>query len=112
MDVPTAIFMVYFHSLFGSIIIQISYGLSDPIANEKLVDAAEAIVQGFSEVLEPGRFWVDAFPFLRHVPAWFPGAGWKKKLLKIQETCYAVYRGNFDDAKERAVCLTLLIYLR
>ena len=25
-----------------------------------------------------GRFLVEAFPWLRFIPEWFPGAGWKK----------------------------------
>ncbi|TEB29714.1 O-methylsterigmatocystin oxidoreductase [Coprinellus micaceus] len=95
-------FMEVTKYLFGSVIVQISYGLSDPVAYENLVDAAETIVRGFSEVLEPGRFWVDIFPILRYVPAWFPGAGWKRKLKGIEEVCKQVRQGTFDDAMERA----------
>jgi hypothetical protein len=76
------------------------------VAYENLVDAAETIVRGFSEVLEPGRFWVDIFPILRYVPAWFPGAGWKRKLKGIEEVCKQVRQGTFDDAMERAVSLS------
>ncbi|RDX45842.1 cytochrome P450 [Lentinus brumalis] len=37
-------------------------------------DAQAAIAQG----LVPGRFLVQFFPFLRHVPAWLPGAEFKR----------------------------------
>jgi len=36
-------------------------------------------VNGFSETLEPGAYLVDVIPWLRYVPGWFPGTGWKVK---------------------------------
>ena len=82
---------------------QISYGASDPKYTESLIDDAEAIIAGFGEVAVPGRFFVDLFPFLRHVPSWLPGAGWKRRLSAIAATSRDVYQRTFDDAKERAV---------
>lgn len=32
----------------------------------------------FSEVTAPGRWLVDSLPFLRHLPSFVPGTGFKK----------------------------------
>ena len=52
----------------------------------------DGIVKAFEEAAIPGRFLVDALPILKHIPSWFPGAGFKRfgenatKLLKqLQE---------------------------
>ncbi|KAL0067909.1 hypothetical protein AAF712_005077, partial [Marasmius tenuissimus] len=39
-----------------------------------------------------GSFWVDYFPILKHVPAWFPGASFKRKASKWKQA--------FDDLRE------------
>jgi hypothetical protein len=90
-------------SVLGAIIIQISYGLDNPEDIKSLSHAAETIVQTFGECATPGRFLVDLLPFLRYVPSWFPGAGWKRRLLEVARISQDVFRGTFDDAKERAV---------
>jgi hypothetical protein len=82
---------------------EISYGANDPGYTKTLIDGAEAITGGFAEVSIPGSYLVDAFPLLRYVPSWLPGAGWKRKLCAIAATSRDVYRRTFDDAKERAV---------
>ncbi|KAK1224157.1 hypothetical protein PQX77_012962 [Marasmius sp. AFHP31] len=40
-----------------------------------VLGALEGIEQGASH----GHFWVDYLPILKHVPAWFPGASFKRK---------------------------------
>ncbi|KAH6908264.1 O-methylsterigmatocystin oxidoreductase [Coprinopsis sp. MPI-PUGE-AT-0042] len=86
----------------GSVVTQMSYGVSDPAYTSKMIDDAEAIVQGFSELAIPGRFLVDLFPILRFVPSWFPGAGWKRKLQGYGKRSQAVYYQALEDAMERA----------
>ncbi|KAF9647047.1 cytochrome P450 [Thelephora ganbajun] len=63
----------------GTIILMISHGYTVKEHDDPIVDLVEAAVNGFSECTEPGAFLVDMVPLLRHVPGWFPGAGWKAK---------------------------------
>ncbi|KAI0041341.1 cytochrome P450 [Auriscalpium vulgare] len=52
----------------------------DPLL--KLIDTA---AEEFYVATRPGAWAVDTFPFLRHIPDWFPGAGFKhvaKEFLK------------------------------
>ncbi|KAG5336897.1 hypothetical protein C0989_011601 [Termitomyces sp. Mn162] len=45
---------------------------------ERFADISEATVTKLSDAFFPGAFAVDALPFLRHIPAWFPGAGFQR----------------------------------
>ncbi|KAH6908361.1 O-methylsterigmatocystin oxidoreductase [Coprinopsis sp. MPI-PUGE-AT-0042] len=95
-------FMEIAKYFFGAVVMQISYGVSDPGYTSKLIDDAEAIVGGFAEVAIPGRFLVDTFHFLRFVPSWFPGAQWKRVLEGYGAKCKDVYHRTFEDAMERS----------
>ncbi|KAH6905145.1 cytochrome P450 98A3 [Coprinopsis sp. MPI-PUGE-AT-0042] len=88
--------------LFGSIVMQISYGVDDFAYNAKLIDIAEDLARGWAEVSAPGRFLVDAFPILRYVPTWFPGAGWKRRLAEFAAQSNSLVKQTFDDALERS----------
>ncbi|KAF1943820.1 cytochrome P450 [Clathrospora elynae] len=62
----------------GAVILRITYGYT-PEAHSKdpLVDLVGQTMKEFSETVVPGKFAVDIFPFLRHLPDWCPGAGFK-----------------------------------
>ena len=40
---------------------------------------------------------------VRHVPAWFPGAGWKKAVAKYRETFLAMVEFPFKWVQEQMV---------
>ncbi|KAF6752828.1 cytochrome P450 98A3 [Ephemerocybe angulata] len=61
---------------------------------------AEALVQGFSEASTQGRFLVNTFPILRHVPAWFPGAGWRVRFNQLAVMSWDLLHNPWDDAKK------------
>ena len=90
-------------SLFAAIIIQISYGLNTRSEIQTLIKEADILLEVFSDAAEPGFFAVDAIPILRFVPSWFPGAAWKRRLLKAAQTNRDIYARVFDEARERVV---------
>jgi hypothetical protein len=49
-----------------------------------------------------GRFWVDYLPFLKHLPTWLPGMGWKKQGLEWREEVDELYRELWDATKMRS----------
>ncbi|KAJ6553092.1 cytochrome P450 [Mycena capillaripes] len=63
----------------GKIIISVAYGIQVTDHDDPYVALAEEAVEGLTTALVPGRFLVDALPILKYVPAWFPGAGFKRK---------------------------------
>jgi hypothetical protein len=84
---------------------QISYGVGDMEYNQRLMHVAEAVARGFVEAAIPGRYLVNTLPFLKYVPAWFPGAGWRRRLKKLTAINDRLLSEPYEDAKVRAVRL-------
>ena len=82
---------------------RVSYGVNDFEYNSHLIDDAETLIQRFSETTVPGRLLVNSFPFLRHVPDWFPGTQWKQILKEVAVISNRVVSKPFADAKIRLV---------
>jgi hypothetical protein len=64
---------------------------------------AEAAVDPAMKALIPGTFLVDIFPFLKYVPSWIPGAGFKRDALKWRELLISLQDTPFADLKRRMV---------
>ncbi|KAK0479598.1 cytochrome P450 [Armillaria novae-zelandiae] len=62
----------------GAIILQISHGYAIQEENDPFVKLAEETMDQFSLSTAPGGFLVNLIPILRHIPEWFPGAGFKR----------------------------------
>ncbi|KAF6751123.1 cytochrome P450 98A3 [Ephemerocybe angulata] len=86
---------------FGASIMRTAYGFDDTKHNESLVLGAEEIVGAFGEAAVPGKYLVNIFPSLSMVPAWFPGAGWKRHFMKVAELTRNVVSAPFQEAKEQ-----------
>jgi hypothetical protein len=85
--------------------LRISHGYDVEWQNDPFVELAEQALDVFSISTQPGRFLVDIFPFLRHVPDWLPGTAWKefaKKGTKLREALYTL---PFEWTKLQMVCL-------
>ncbi|OGM40177.1 O-methylsterigmatocystin oxidoreductase [Aspergillus bombycis] len=84
----------------GAVILKIAYGYNiEPNGRDPLVDLANEAMENFSVAGNPGTWLVDTIPLLRHLPAWFPGAGfkqtgyaWRKKLLTTIEKPYQLVK--------------------
>ncbi|KAF2197060.1 cytochrome P450 [Delitschia confertaspora ATCC 74209] len=80
----------------AELILKTTYGYDvEPHKNDPLVELVDEAMANFSEALVPGRWAVDILPFLRHVPEWAPGAGfkrtaraWNKTLMKVVNIPY------------------------
>ncbi|QRW07446.1 cytochrome P450 family protein [Ceratobasidium sp. AG-Ba] len=64
------------------------YGYDASYPHDELVQNIETALTQFCEAAVPSNFLVNTVPWLVHVPAWFPGAGWKRKAT--------IYRANRD----------------
>ncbi|KAG5723754.1 O-methylsterigmatocystin oxidoreductase [Termitomyces sp. T112] len=62
----------------GAVILRISHGYEVKENNDPFVDLADKATYQFSLATAPGAWLVDVLPILRHVPSWFPGAGFKR----------------------------------
>ncbi|KAF9790925.1 cytochrome P450 [Thelephora terrestris] len=65
-------------------------GRADP-----LVDDTERVLRYFTMILEPGAYLVDTLSFLKYLPNWFPGAGFKRTAIEwralLAETSGALF---------------------
>ncbi|RPD61680.1 O-methylsterigmatocystin oxidoreductase [Lentinus tigrinus ALCF2SS1-7] len=59
-------------------------------------DAQEGVAQG----LVPGKYLVQFFPFLRYVPAWFPGAEFKRLSNKWRAAAWSAKYVPYGEVKE------------
>ena len=64
-------------------------------------------MEGVAEGLTPGAFLVEYFPFLRHVPAWLPGAGFQTRLKRWRDASHAMVDMPFAKAKDNIVSASL-----
>ncbi|KAG2095906.1 cytochrome P450 [Suillus discolor] len=62
----------------GAVTLRISHGYEVKEKDDPFVDLANRVLTHASRALAPGAFIVDIVPFLAKVPAWFPGAGFKR----------------------------------
>ncbi|KAI1380247.1 putative cytochrome P450 oxidoreductase OrdA-like protein [Hypoxylon crocopeplum] len=81
----------------GTMVLKMAYGYTaESHQSDPLIDAAQLILDHFAEAAVPGAFKVDMFPFLRKLPDWLPGTGFKKlgrqyeaELTYVMEMPYA-----------------------
>ncbi|KAL3462651.1 cytochrome P450 [Aspergillus heterothallicus] len=63
----------------GGFVLKVLYGYNlDYTGVDPLLDYIEKALERFIPALVPGTWLVDAFPFLRHIPIWFPGARFRR----------------------------------
>ncbi|KAG1745676.1 cytochrome P450 [Suillus lakei] len=70
----------------GAVILRISHGYEVKENDDPFVDLANRVLVNGSQATAPGAFMVDILPFLAKVPAWLPGAGFKRIAREWRET--------------------------
>ena len=87
-----------FTRTIGTTIIRVAYGLDASGEGAAHVYLAERAMNCFNTVFQPGRYLVQMFPSLRHVPAWMPGAHWKREFEAWHPTVRAARDGPWEAA--------------
>jgi len=62
----------------GATVMMVSYGHEVADRNDEFIELAESSMNMIKKIIMPGAFLVDIMPWLRYIPAWFPGAGFQK----------------------------------
>ncbi|KAF7327105.1 Cytochrome P450 [Mycena kentingensis (nom. inval.)] len=83
------------------IVMSVAYGLDVQPQNDPHVALALGFGEVFSRVVTPGRYLVENIPALKHVPAWFPGAGFKRQALAWRGITNDVRKVPFEAAKDK-----------
>ena len=87
---------------------RLTYGLDIAERNDRHISLAERGVDIFIKIMIPGRYLVEAIPPLRHLPAWFPGAGFKRDASAWKEEVIALRDEPFRATQEQIVCSGIL----
>ena len=82
---------------------KIAYGIAVQESDDPYISIAEEALIGAAEASVPGAFWVDFFPILKYVPAWFPGAGFQKKAARMREAVNTMADKPFYHVQEQLV---------
>ncbi|CAE6436685.1 unnamed protein product [Rhizoctonia solani] len=59
-----------------------SYGHEVDSSSDPLATRTQSLISFMTYALLNSNYFVNTIPALRHVPEWFPGAGWKREVLK------------------------------
>ncbi|KAJ7153311.1 cytochrome P450 [Mycena filopes] len=78
-------FMPHFRHWASDMTMWAAYGIDVLPANDPYVSLAEENIETLSQAGVPGRYLVDSLPILKHVPSWFPGAGFKRDAVGWRE---------------------------
>lgn len=76
--------------------------------NDEYVHLAREAVLGFSVSMIPGAFWVEHFPILRFIPAWFPGFPFRKTVDYYRPIVETMRSKPFDKIQQDIVCHKVL----
>ncbi|KIY44122.1 cytochrome P450 [Fistulina hepatica ATCC 64428] len=89
----------------GATILHLTYGYKAGRIREEgsdpFVDLADKAMSEFSEVTRPGAYLVDFLPFFKHVPSWFPGAGFKRTAATYLKSCNDMSEIPLDFVKQQ-----------
>ncbi|KZT69861.1 cytochrome P450 [Daedalea quercina L-15889] len=75
------------------------YGYTVNGEDDELVKIVETAVEEFAIATAPGAFLADIFPILTYVPAWFPGAQWKRTAQAWEKHTEMLCSVPYDFAK-------------
>ncbi|KAL4077431.1 cytochrome P450 [Scleroderma citrinum] len=84
-----------------SIILRITYGYKTVDGDDPLVDLAHLANSQLSLTTLPGAYYVDIFPFLKYIPSWLPGAGFKRKSKRYAAVLRDLVEIPFEWAKSQ-----------
>ena len=82
---------------------RITYGLELSATNDKYFMMAQRLVEIGEDITVPGRYPVEAIPLLRFLPAWFPGAHFKRFAARARRDITSIKDQLFESAKTAMV---------
>ncbi|KAI0948586.1 hypothetical protein AcV7_009286 [Taiwanofungus camphoratus] len=92
--------------LLGKNIIQTTYGFEVQSPQDEYITVSEKTHHDLSRALIPGAFLVDVLPFLKYLPSWFPGAGFRKHAVISRTRAWKMSEEPYDYVKKAFVSKT------
>ena len=80
-----------------------TYGIQVADKDDANINRAERLIHAVHELLVPGKFLVDVFPMMKHIPSWFPGATFRKKATMWKTYMRDMLDSPYQDVKTALV---------
>ncbi|KAJ7147791.1 cytochrome P450 [Mycena crocata] len=91
--------MEHFRHLAAVLIMSVTYGIDVLPSNDPYIEIAKTAMHALTVAGVPGAFLVDTFPLLKHVPVWFPGAGFQRQAQKWRQHTLELLEVPFLETK-------------
>lgn len=88
----------------GEIILSIAYGIEILAENDTHVQLSEVGLDAIVKTANWGSYSVDFIPWLKYLPEWFPGMGFKKEAARWRQLSEAMVNKPFEYAENMLVC--------
>ncbi|KAI0352615.1 CyP450 monooxygenase [Trametes cingulata] len=83
---------------FATTMLKVLYDIDVKDEDDEHIKMMEAAFEAI-KLATPGQFAVELFPFLRHVPPWFPGAGFQKLFAACKAANDHLKHVPFDEVR-------------
>ncbi|KAJ7307801.1 cytochrome P450 [Mycena albidolilacea] len=93
-------YMEHFRRMAGEFIMSVAYGI-DACSSAEYVALAQRALQSFSTASLPGKYLVNRFPILKHVPRWVPGARFKREAEEGRKLARGMYALPFAETRRQ-----------
>ncbi|KXN92808.1 O-methylsterigmatocystin oxidoreductase [Leucoagaricus sp. SymC.cos] len=93
-------FMEHVRHVIGGVLISFTYGIPVQLENDPLISLAEEAMAASASGAIPGKYLVDVFSFLKYVPEWFLGAGFKRQAREWKDLWRRFTNVMFQTAEE------------
>ncbi|KIJ26823.1 hypothetical protein M422DRAFT_272027 [Sphaerobolus stellatus SS14] len=103
LDTPDAGIIDSLRSSVAGTILEVVYGYNVASADDYFLQTTERSMTTFIETVQPGKFLVETFPPLRHIPSWFSGAGFKRLAEQWRIATIEMVERPFDWANPSIV---------
>ena len=90
-------------SSFGATVMRVVYGIEVKSKEDEYLSLAEQGNDIFQKAFVPGKYLVETFPFLKHVPACLPGAGFRRDAVAWREVYHQTRFKPFQATLDRMV---------
>ncbi|OSX64723.1 hypothetical protein POSPLADRAFT_1135220 [Postia placenta MAD-698-R-SB12] len=99
-------FRLHVRWLVAAIIFQISHGRNITHFNDPFVKLVETTNEDFALSVRPFVYLVDSLPFLKYVPDWVPGTGWKSVVKERRRTLDRLRDYPYEVVKQQLPSIT------
>ncbi|KAJ7495381.1 cytochrome P450 [Mycena latifolia] len=98
LESPDAFFDHLCH-MAAELIMEVTYGIHVKSSDDPFIALVHQAVHAASMASVPGAFLVNTFPYLKYIPTWFPGAGFKRQAKKWRKLLHSALDAPFAETK-------------